>query len=367
MIVVKHAHLDFGSFHLKDINLHVRAGEYFVIVGPTGSGKSSVLNCIAGHYAVDSGDLWVDGRRSNHLAVEERDVGYVFQAGLLFPHLNVRKNIAFGLKMRKAPGKTKLDERIRDICHLFSITHLLNRSVSNLSGGEKQRVALARSMICSPKAMLLDEPFSSVDRNTAEKLMIEFKRIQRETGQTVVHVTHNQEEAMMLADRICVMKDGVIVQTGTPREILTRPETEFVADFFGAHNIFRGVATVEGNRSCIALENRTITAGVKQSGEVLFSIRPEDAVISRNGDRHPNPNIFAGPNTFSGTVRQVVDRGIIIQVLVDIGFPMVSYHFRKAVADMGIDVGDRVNLSFEADAVHIIEQKTESERKNPKG
>jgi ABC-type Fe3+/spermidine/putrescine transport system ATPase subunit len=230
---------------------------------------------------------------------------------------------------------------------------LLDRSVRNLSGGEKQRVALARSMICSPKAMLLDEPFSSVDRNTAEKLMIEFKRIQKETGQTVVHVTHNQEEAMILADRICVMKDGEIVQIGSPQEILTAPQSEFVADFFGAHNIFRGVATPEGEGSRIALENKTITAGLRRSGDVAFSIRPEDAVISRNG------NCPDRPNNFAGTVRQIVDRGIIVQVLVDVGFPVVSYNLRKSIADMKIDVGEQVNLSVEPDAVHIIEQRPE--------
>jgi ABC-type Fe3+/spermidine/putrescine transport system ATPase subunit len=355
LIELKKIRLGFGSFHLKDINLHVRTGEYFVILGPTGSGKSSVLNCIAGHYAVDSGEVWVDGRLSTRLAVEERDVGYVFQAGLLFPHLNVRKNIAFGLTMRKNADSINLDARIRDICNLFSIAHLLDRSVHNLSGGEKQRVALARSMICNPKAMLLDEPFSSVDRNTAEKLMIEFKRIQRDTGQTVVHVTHNQEEAMILADRICVMKDGAIVQIGSPQDILTRPETEFVADFFGTHNIFRGTATADGEGCRIELKNKTITAGVRRNGTVVFSIRPEDAVIAGNG------NTCAGPNTFAGKVRQVVDRGIIVQVEVDVGFPLVSYNLRKSIAEMKIDVGTPVNVCFDADAVHIIEQRPEAE------
>ncbi len=354
MIRLQNIHLSFGSFHLKDIDLHVRTGEYFVVLGPTGSGKSSVLNCIAGHYAADSGDLWVDGRHCNNLAVEDREVGYVFQAGLLFPHLNVRKNIAFGLKMKETLDKKALDDRIVSISRLFSIAHLLDRSVRHLSGGEKQRVALARSMICSPKAMLLDEPFSSVDRNTAEKLMIEFKRIQRDTGQTVVHVTHNQEEAMILADRICVMKNGAVVQIGRPREVLTRPETEFVADFFGAHNIYRGVAALEGGGSRIAIEDKFIIAGARRSGNVAFSIRPEDAVISLNGNDPP------GPNTFAGTVRQVVDRGIIVQVLVDVGFPIVSYHLRKSDAKTGLDVGRQVYVSFDVDAVHIIGQREDA-------
>ncbi|OEU83299.1 MAG: hypothetical protein BA865_03930 [Desulfobacterales bacterium S5133MH4] len=348
MIIMKHVSLHVGSFHLHEINLHVRKGEYFVIVGPTGSGKSSVLNCIAGHYEIDSGDLWVDGKRSNSVAVEERDIGYVFQDGLLFPHLNVHKNIAFGLKLRKNGGRDGVENRISNICKLFGISGLVERSVYNLSGGEKQRIALARSMICEPKAMLLDEPFSSVDRNTAEKLMIEFRRIQRQTQQTVVHVTHNQEEAMMLADRICVMNDGRFIQTGTPMEILRRPNSEFVADFFGAHNIFRGTTMIEGGLSRIEYEGNYIYSNEQRTGDVVFSVRPEDVVISLNNTQ------ANGRNNYTGSVKQIVDRGIIIQILVDIGFPVVNYSLRNSFLHMGLKVGDSVNVSFEESAVHII-------------
>jgi ABC-type Fe3+/spermidine/putrescine transport system ATPase subunit len=162
---------------------------------------------------------------------------------------------------------------------------------------------------------------------------------------------------MVMADRSWVMKAGQIVQTGTPQQILTRPRSEFVADFFGARNIFKGVAVLEADRSRIALRDQVICASTPCDGEVLFAVRPEDAVISRNGIGHP------GSNSFPGTVRQVVDRGIIIQVLVDVGFPVVSYSLRKAIADLGIGVGDRVHLSFDAEAVHIIEQKMEAGEK----
>jgi ABC-type Fe3+/spermidine/putrescine transport system ATPase subunit len=354
VIVLKGIHLAFGGFSLAGIDLHVKRGEYFVIVGPTGSGKSSVLNCIAGHYRFDRGDLWIDGVRCNHFAVEERGVGYVFQAGLLFPHLNVRKNIAFGLKLRGGIGKSGIEAAVRKMGALFSIGHLLDRSVHHLSGGEKQRVALARSMVCGPKALLLDEPFSSVDRNTAENLMAEFKRIQKETGQTVVHVTHNQEEAVRMADRICVIDTGTIVQVGPPREVFQHPRTEFVADFFGARNIYRGTAAATGGGSRIDREGIVIHAAEARSGPVVFAVRPEDTVISRNGAGAGNGNRFCG------TVTQIVDRGIIVEVAVDIGFPMVSYSLPKAVSDMDIAVGDRINLSFEADAVQIIEQKIEA-------
>jgi ABC-type Fe3+/spermidine/putrescine transport system ATPase subunit len=348
MIVMEDVSLNVGNFHLSDISLHVLKGEYFVIVGPTGSGKSSVLNCIAGHYTFDSGNLWVDGEYANDTAVEERDIGYVFQDGLLFPHLNVYKNIAFGLKLKKRVGRNGFKEEVTHMCQLFGISGLVERSVGNLSGGEKQRVALARSMICGPKAMLLDEPFSSVDRNTSEKLMIEFKRIQGETGQTVIHVTHNQEEAMMLADRICVMNNGYIVQTGTPEEILERPNSEFVADFFGAHNIFQGFSRVEGEQSKIAHQGSHVYSLDQRNGEVVFSVRPEKAILSLNGVQSDCRNDYVG------TVKQIVDRGIIIQILVDIGFPVVSYSLRKPFLEMGLKVGDNVHVRFDETDVHII-------------
>ncbi len=347
MIRLKDASLAIGSFRLDNINLTVNKGQYFVIVGPTGSGKSSILNSIAGHYKIHSGQLWVDGHLANTLAVEERNIGYVFQAGLLFPHLSVRQNINFGLKVKKLVNENNT-EPVEKIARVFHIDHLLDRSIHNLSGGEKQRVALARAMICRPRAMLLDEPFSSVDRNTAENLMMEFKKIQRETGQTVVHVTHNQEEAMMLADQICVVDKGNIAQVGKPEQILTRPESEFVADFFGAHNIFKGVAEIEGGQTRITLGGKTIYSEAKEAGDIVFSIRPEDIVIT------PPGNGESSPNTFTGIIRQMVDRGILYQVIVDIGFPIVSYAFRKTIARMGVSVADTVAVGFEPGCVHII-------------
>jgi ABC-type Fe3+/spermidine/putrescine transport system ATPase subunit len=179
--------------------------------------------------------------------------------------------------------------------------------------------------------------------------MIEFKRIQRETGQTVIHVTHNQEEAMMLADWICVMNKGRIVQTGTPEEILERPNSEFVADFFGAHNIFRGFSRVEGEMSSIAYEGNRVYSHDQINGEVVFSVRPEKTLISLNGVRSDTRNDYVG------TIKQVVDRGIIIQILVDIGFPIVSYSLRKPFLGMGLKVGDNVHVRFDESDVHIIE------------
>ena len=348
MIILKHINLKVGLFCLNDINLHVSKGEYFVIVGPTGAGKSCILNCIAGLYRIDSGDLWVGGKHSSNLSIEERNIGYVFQNSFLFPHLSVYKNIAFGLKLRKNGGRNDVQNRISNISGLLGISNLLERSVYNLSGGEQQRVALARSMVCEPNAILLDEPFSSVDQKTAENLMIEFKRIQEETGQTVIHVTHNQEEAMILADRICVMNGGGLIQTGTPREMLRRPNSEFVADFFGAQNIFRGTSAIEGNLSRIEYNGNCIYSNELQAGELVFFIRPEETIISLNNTQ------AQGRNNYTATVKQIVDRGIIIQTFMDAGFPIVNFSLRNSFLHMGLKVGDTVKVSFEESAVHII-------------
>ncbi len=285
---------------------------------------------------------------SNNIPIEDRNMGYVFQDAFLFPHLNVYDNIAFGLKSRRHGSKHDIRNKISNICRLFGISGFLERFVYNLSGGERQRVALARSMICEPKAILLDEPFSSVDRNTAENLMIEFKRIQVETGQTVVHVTHNQKEAMILADRICVMNDGTLIQTGVPGEVLRKPDSEFVADFFCAQNIFRAISTIEGNLSRIEYNGSYIYSSERGTGEVVFSIRPEETIVSLNSTQGH------GRNNYTGSVKQIVDRRIIVQILVDIGFPIVNYSLRNSVLRMGLKVGDSVNVSFEDSAVHII-------------
>jgi len=347
MIAIKNLNLKVGTFELKDINLEIKKGEYFVILGPTGAGKSLILKCIAGLNKMDSGELFIDNKLSNNIPIEERDIGYVFQDSTLFPHLNVYQNITFGLRLKRMP-KSLIEKKVSNICKLFGICHLLKRPVDNLSGGERQRVSLARSMICEPKAILLDEPFSSLDRNTAERLMIEIKRIHAQTRQTIIHVTHNHEEAAVLADRICILKDGSIVQVGTFNEILTKPNSEFVADFFCTHNIFSGFSVIEGNVSKIEYNGICIYSSQLRGGKVAFSIRPEDVAISLNKEKGE------GINSFRGTIKEIIDRGVIIQILVDVGFPIVSYSLRSSFLAMGLKEGDSVNIYFDKNAVHII-------------
>lgn len=352
MIKLENINTKISSFSLKNINLHIKKGEYFVIVGPTGSGKSSVLNCIAGLVEIDSGNLYLEGNLSNHIPMEERNMGYVFQNAFLFPHLNVYDNIAFGLRVKNhSRGLDK--SKIVEISELFGVSHLLERSIKNLSGGESQRVALARSLICRPAAMLLDEPFSSLDRNTAENLMMEFKKVHDLTGQTVVHVTHNQEEAMMLGDRICLMQNGSIMQTGTGNDMFKKPETDFAANFFGASNIFKGDSKIKDDLSVININGCRIHSTVLKEGHITCSIRPEDTVISTNHCKLKAGNPGAG-NFFKGKIEKIVNRGVIIQVYIDAGIPIINYTLRKSFNQMGVKAGDRVNISFEENDVHIV-------------
>ncbi len=347
MITIKDLNLKIGSFQLKDINLEIKKGEYFVILGPTGSGKSCILRCIAGVYKIDSGALWIDNVFSNHLPIEERNVGYLFQDCSLFPHLNVYKNITFGLKIKKMP-ESDMEEKVSEICELLDISALLQRPVHNLSGGEKQRVSLARAMVCEPKAILLDEPLTSVDRGTAERLMVVIKRIHERTRQTIIHVSHNQEEAAVLADRICVLRDGSIVQIGSLDEVLTKPNSRFVADFFGTYNIFRGLSEIDGNGSRMRYKRHDIYSDELRSGEAVFSIRPESIIIS------PNKTQGNGLNNYPGTIKEIIDRGVITQVLLDVGFPVVNYSLRNAFLNMGLKEGDHVHVYFDRRSVHII-------------
>ncbi len=352
MIKLENINTKISSFSLKKINLHIKKGEYFVIVGPTGSGKSSVLNCIAGLVGIDSGNLYLKGSLANHIPIEERKIGYVFQNAFLFPHLNVYDNIAFGVRAKN--HSRALDEsKLIEISELFGISHLLKRSIKNLSGGESQRVALARCLICRPAAMLLDEPFSSLDRNTAENLMLEFKKVHDLTGQTIVHVTHNQEEAMMLGDRICLMQNGSIMQTGTGDDIFKKPESNFAANFFGACNIYNGISKIKDGVSVIEFDGCRIRSTVLKEGHITCSIRPEDTVISTSRC-NPDANNSDTGNFFKGKIEKIVNRGVIIQVYIDAGIPIINYTLRKSFNQMDIKVGDRVNVGFEENDVHIV-------------
>ncbi|MFX0067215.1 MAG: ABC transporter ATP-binding protein, partial [Candidatus Hermodarchaeota archaeon] len=269
------------QFSLKNINLEIKEGEYFVILGPTGAGKTLLLDVIAGIFYPSRGDIFIHGEKVTDLPPEKRGTGYVFQDYALFPHMSVSENVEFGLVIRKIPASER-KERIDDILELVGVTHLSHRKPETLSGGEQQRVALARTLITKPRVLLLDEPLSALDTNTQEILRAELKHLHETLHLTAIHVTHNHIEAFTLADRIGVMKEGEIVEIGTPLEIFGKPSDEFVAKFVGFENIFEGEASTSEGGAIINIDGIIeIEAVTEKSGRVKLGIRPEDIVISK--------------------------------------------------------------------------------------
>lgn len=236
MIEIKDLSIRVGDFTLKDLSVNIQDKEYFVILGPSGAGKTVFMECLAGLHRLKSGRILLNQRDITHLSPEERGLGYVPQDYVLFPFLNVRENILFGLKQKKVPFSIG-QERLKDLARLLGITHLLERDPRTLSGGEKQRVALARALAPAPQILLLDEPLSSLDVQTSKYLRLELRRIHQEMGVTTIHITHNHVEAEELADRMAVMVAGRIEQVGRPHEVFFSPATPAVSDFVGSLNI----------------------------------------------------------------------------------------------------------------------------------
>src|SRR5579863_4222487 len=236
-----------GVVAVDDISLEVESGEFLVLVGPSGCGKSTLLRMIAGLEDATDGTISIDGRDVTDLPPRSRDVAMVFQSYALYPHMSVRENLGYGLKVRKTPKK-EAAERVARAAKLLGLEEMLDRKPGQLSGGQRQRVAMGRAIVREPKAFLMDEPLSNLDAKLRVQMRAEITRIQRRVGATTVYVTHDQTEAMTLGDRIVVMRDGVIQQSGTPEELYSRPRNVFVAGFIGAPSMNLLRANVEDGK-----------------------------------------------------------------------------------------------------------------------
>ena len=270
-----------------NLNLAIREGEFLSFLGPSGCGKTTALRMLAGFETPTSGDVLLDGEVVNDLEAYHRPVNMVFQQYALFPHLTVAQNVGYGLKqMRPKMPKSKIAEKVRDVLDLVRLDGFQHRRIWEMSGGQQQRVALARAIVNEPKMLLLDEPMAALDRKLRKEMQIELQDIQRTPGITFVLVTHDQEEALSMSDRICIMRDGRIIQVGSPRELYDRPQSRYVAGFVGTSNFFNGTVSAASDKlTSVKLENGMFVKGqpageVSTGQDVCISVRPEQVSLS---------------------------------------------------------------------------------------
>lgn len=306
-ITIKHAVKKYGeNTIIPDLSLNIKEGEFFTLLGPSGCGKTTLLRMIAGFNSIEGGDFYFNDKRINDMDPAKRNIGMVFQNYAIFPNMTVEKNVAFGLKNRKLP-KEEIKQKTDQFLKLMKIEEYRDRMPERLSGGQQQRVALARALAITPDVLLMDEPLSNLDAKLRVEMRTIIKEIQNKVGITTVYVTHDQEEAMAVSDRIAVMNQGVIQQIGTPKVLYQRPSNLFVATFIGRTNVVKGQLKVEDGRTYLALpsdhkiEMTNVLAEQAYDRNVVVSIRPEELVVdvdSQDGIKATiDDAVFLGLNT----------------------------------------------------------------------
>jgi len=348
MLEIKKITSSFPGFSLKDISFSVADGEYFILLGESGAGKSLLLEAIAGLNQVDSGKLILDGKDITKEKIQDRGIGIVFQDQAVFPHLSVKENIAYPLKGRHLSSSEK-EKIIEEIAVILQISKLLYRRPATLSGGELQRVALARALVQKPKILLLDEPLSATDSKLRAELRALLRKINR-MGQTIIHVTHDFDEAVSLADRIAIINQGCIIQSGTPQEVFGNPVNGFVAHFAGIRNFFK-VSIEKQDGRCIAISEQGVTivsgdCAENRSGYIL--IRNEDILLS------PTSFESSALNNFEGTVMDLYPSRSGMEILINIGITLHAQISRESAIRLELAEGKKVWVHFKASSVRLI-------------
>ncbi len=338
---------------LKGLDIDVRNGEFLTLLGPSGCGKTTILRLLAGFESPDKGDIFIDGRRVNDLAPNQRHVNIVFQSFALFPHMTAWENVAFGLKMKKT-DRVEIRDRVNEALRMVKLEDLADRKPHQLSGGQQQRVALARAVVNRPRVLLLDECLNALDYKLRKEMQIELKQIQRSLGITFIFVTHAQEEALSMSDRIIVMRDGLIEQAGTPRQVYESPANLFVARFVGEINIFDGIVTGRENGSSVFADVEGVGCTLRttrpfQAGDrIKVLLRPEDLRITelKNGEAVDGSSI---DKKFIGRVLERTYKGMTLDslILLDSGKKIqASEFFDEADPSFDYAIGERVAVGW---------------------
>jgi putative spermidine/putrescine transport system ATP-binding protein len=350
----------YGDFiALAETDLTVAQGEFLTLLGPSGSGKTTLLSLVAGLSRPDNGAVMIGDTDVTYSAPHLRDIGVVFQNYALFPHMTILENIAFPLKMRKV-GAEEARKRAQEALEMIRLPHIAQRYPKELSGGQQQRVALARCMVYRPSIILMDEPLGALDKKLREHMQLEIKRIHRELGATIIYVTHDQEEAMTMSDRICLMNSGKIEQLGTPSDLYFRPNTLFVADFLGESNLLPAKAgRSEGELMSVGVGSQPVSARalshdlVVEGDAVHIMIRPQNIKIEKTEAR----------DRIGATVSDVMVTGSLTKIYmkpVDAGLPELVAAFPTRLNGEEYRMGDRVGLSWEGTDAVTISEKTRS-------
>ena len=330
-IIIKHALKKYGdNVIIPDLSLDIREGEFFTLLGPSGCGKTTLLRMIAGFNSIEGGDFFFGEKRINDLDPAKRNIGMVFQNYAIFPHYTVRKNVEFGLKNKKLP-KDKIKTQSEKFMQLMQIDQYADRMPERLSGGQQQRVALARALCIEPDVLLMDEPLSNLDAKLRVEMRTVIKNIQHNVGITTVYVTHDQEEAMAVSDRIAVMNAGVIQHVGKPKSIYQRPANLFVATFIGRSNVIKGKLVVDGGKTYLETlsgyraEIHTVRPEQQKEQEITLSVRPEEFLLDRDSTEGisaiVDDCVFLGLNTtyfvelYDGTNAEIVEESSISSII----------------------------------------------------
>jgi iron(III) transport system ATP-binding protein len=332
------------------IDLVVAEGEFLVLLGPSGCGKTTTLRCIAGLEDITGGRILIDGKlvstAGRTTPPEQRQMGMVFQSYAVWPHMSVTENLAFGLRLQKL-SQAEIDRRVAEALDLVGLGDFARRGIHELSGGQQQRVALARAVVLRPRVLLFDEPLSNLDAQLREHMRFELRQLQQRLGITAIYVTHDQQEAMVVADRVVLMNKGSIEQIGTPRQIYRRPETLFAAGFIGLANTLAGTVIEASETTTVKLANGTFFVG-NQSG---FEIGEQVRIVVRPEEIHVGTEDISGPNQYRGIVAGCVFLGNISDLTVNIGETLYRAQISPA---RDWEVGSEVTLSIDPDGVTMI-------------